>query len=739
MTEAAEGLGTKVAEDDPKPETANPGRKILRRRTIMRRVSVAGALFLLGVLAVAVPEALLARGTRQAQECFVKYAEPRGPESPGCGSAAKLLRIPARFPWTANRARFRIEEIGVRIAHLEYVDAAVGKPNREALTIAAEAIEHQTLVVQNGTTRVAMKELGPSIGAPNLGREADELGDRGTLLERGDQWFNWRVRLSTLRAALLAGDIEKTKALAKRYAVDDPRDPDIRSAVAAVLCMGPDLVKGAEMLAFIQDDRAARRYEALSRDYGEVRAMLTACLAKRDLPPPPLPTNSQAGSADAVEQRALLRLRLADTPAGDAPRATAIATLVRLLEGGPRNPGARLALLAALLGTSSDHDLEKIVRYSKPKFDERPIAPSLTLTALEWVTDHRPGPGDTEPAPILPGSTYTVAAHTIRTLAANFAEGSDKPEERDKGRDGPSGETLRRDLVSLRGALLLEGAASLARDGNVDAALQAADEAARILELNKPARGLLRSNIHWVSGDREKAFAELDVDGAVVQTADAKEKKLLAALSVQQSELALSLGKTDIARAAAQRAEQFATAANDPALFARARWMLAALGELKMPPPSIADLSTPRPFPPMGFAHPQDPWRAGDRDKQQALLDRALAPWVGLATADAPLRRAGRWAAFQSRGDAPPWLSVHLLLASRLLQPSEGDVEVWLDALLALEQRRFSLRSYAFARAEAARMRGDLATATAWDERFRTLCKLAAELPNYEFTRHLDI
>ena len=48
----------------------------------------------------------------------------------------------------------------------------------------------------------------------------------------------------TYKRELLSGDIVKTKALATRYAVDDPHDPDIRSAVAAVLCMGPDLEKG---------------------------------------------------------------------------------------------------------------------------------------------------------------------------------------------------------------------------------------------------------------------------------------------------------------------------------------------------------------------------------------------------------------------------------------------------------------------------------------------------------------
>jgi hypothetical protein len=706
-------------------------------------VSIAGGVFLVGFLAVAIPEALLSSGTQRARECFSRYADPRGPETPPCGEALKYLRIPGRFPWTANRARYRIEEIGARIAHYEYIEAAAGKPNREALKQAAEAIEHQATVVENGTTRPALKDLGQSVGAPHLGRDADELGDRQTLVERGEQWFNWRVRLSALRAALLAGDLEKTKALAKRYAVDDPRDPDLRSGVAAVLCMGPDPQKGAEMLTAMQDDRASRRYEGLSRDYGEVRALLVACLAKRNLPPPPLPTNTNAGSPDAVEQRALLRLRLAGTPAGDVSQTLALATVTRLLEGGPRYPGARLALLAALIATGSDHDPEKLVRYAEPKYDERPVLPQTTLTALEWVTDHRAAPGDADPPALVPGSTYLVAAHTVEELEKKLHEvveaAVDASKAADVGTDAVDAAKQHDKLVALRSALLLEGARALTRDGRPEEALQAAEDAVRLAKLSPHARSLLRSNIYWLSGDRYKAFTAIELDNSVMHGANFEETWLLAALSIQQSELAMSLGKPDVAAQAAARAEQFASKANDSGVFARARWMLAALGKLNAPIPSTDDLRIPLPFPSLGFANPIGPWRGKDRERQRALLDRGLAPWVSLSTADPNLRRAGRWAAIKSRGDAPPWLSVHLLLASRLLAKDEGDMEVWFDALLALDQRRFSLRSYAFARAEAARMRGDMATAAQWDERFRTLCKLAAEVPHYEITRHLDL
>jgi hypothetical protein len=36
-------------------------------------------------------------------------------------------------------------------------------------------------------------------------------------------------------------------------------------------------------------------------------------------------------------------------------------------------------------------------------------------------------------------------------------------------------------------------------------------------------------------------------------------------------------------------------------------------------------------------------------------------------------------------------------------------------------------------------MRGDTANAATWDERYRMLCKVAADVPNFEITRHLDI
>ncbi len=713
----------------------NERRTALRRKRTKLGVIAAGVLGLFGTLVVGVPEVLLVRATRQAKECLAKYSEPRGPETPSCGFTVQPFIFPAKVPWTANRARYRAEELGVRIAHYDYLDAAAGKPDRQALAHAADAIDHQAAVVQNGSTRVSFNDLGRSIGAPDPGRDADEIGDRQTLMERGEQWFNWRIRMSTLRAALLSGDFTKTQALAKRYAIDDPRDPDIRSASAAVLCMGSDTEKGMGFLAFIQNDRAARRYEALARDYGDVRVVLIACAAKAGKTPPPAPSKSDAGSDDAVEQRALLRLRLADPSGTDMAAPAAIAQAINLLEGGPRNPGARIALLASVLAKGAKLEASEVVRLSKPKFDELPFASPIAPTAIDWLAERR-GIGDVDHPPIAPAATFVSAARAVEALVSvPEVESEDKPTDESKAENI----SLLNDLAAIRAALLLEATATFAREGNVDAGISAADEVVRLMSLDVSSRGLLRSNVYWLTGDRAKALAELELDVAPARDAAATNDRILAAVSMQRAELAMSLGKPDDARSAAERAERFATSANDPYFAARARWMLAAVGATKVRPPSKDKLASVTAFSSMGFGHPSNPWRRGDQDQRRALIDRVLAPWIGLASADPALRRAGRWAALDARGDAPPWLAVHLLLASRLLEPGEGDHEVWLDALLALDDRRFSLRQIAFARAEAARMRGDAAASKTWDERYRSLRKLAADPAFIELARHLDI
>jgi predicted amidohydrolase YtcJ len=53
-----------------------------------------------------------------------------------------------------------------------------------------------------------MDDLGHAMGAPSLGRSADDVGDRRTLISGAEGWTAWPVRKHTLDAALLEGDVE---------------------------------------------------------------------------------------------------------------------------------------------------------------------------------------------------------------------------------------------------------------------------------------------------------------------------------------------------------------------------------------------------------------------------------------------------------------------------------------------------------------------------------------------------
>lgn len=82
----------------------------------------------------------------------------------------------------------------------------------------------------------------------------------------------------------------------------------------------------------------------------------------------------------------------------------------------------------------------------------------------------------------------------------------------------------------------------------------------------------------------------------------------------------------------------------------------------------------------------------------------------------------------------PTWSPENALL--------DGDVshdghEVWLDALGAIDSRRVRMRSYAWMRREAARIRGDEVYAAWWSELVTVLRVLASGDAHFEATRFL--
>lgn len=716
---SAEGLATAAA---PYEELRVPTTTLVERAARSRRARprrrvarvVLGTLAVLLVLAFTAPLFMVWTGTRRARACLARIEAERDAELPSCGGEMHWLVPPAYVPWTSWTARYRAEELYARTSLAAYVDAAVGSPDPQGLVAARATLENAERTVKKGSNRVGLDELGPAIGPPNLGRAADDVGDRATLLARPDAWDDWQVRMHALDAAFLEGDPPRAIEIAKRLAEFDPRDEDLRTAVAATLCLGDAEKRGIEMLAFTQDDRASRRYAAMSRNWGEVRAVIVACAARAGVAPPARPERPDAGRGDAPEARAALRLRLtrADAPNPDdqRDRKEGLALTADLLRASPRSRVGRRALLAALLASEHPFDTARAVAMAKPAEEqgEAPLVTSATVTPADLFEE--------PPAlrPVVAPTTYADGAKRLVKLAADATP------------------TEAATLRVAAGALLLEAGRELALAGDGAAAASAMDTAGLLVLPPGAARALARSTALWVGGDRDRALAELD--GA--DLASASPPAVRAAALVQRAELLASLGRRDDAAAVAVAADESAHRAGDPALEVHARWVRLALADAprRLREPWPADGPAPA-FRWLGFADPRAPWTSGAIEP--ALLS-TLAAWDRALGASAERRRALRYEVLALRGDGPPWPVPLLDLAGRLAAGA-GDVETWLDAFYAFDARHLSRRAHAWARAEAARWRGDAKAAERWTKRLDALRAVASDPARAEIARYLGL
>ncbi|WP_437736679.1 hypothetical protein [Sorangium sp. So ce1335] len=722
--------------------------------------SLAAATAALVALALLGPVAMVLVGERRAAACLASIEAPRGPALPDCRPGIRWFALPSRLPWTHRAASAHAEELGARAAVAAYIDAAVGRPDRAALAGATEAVETAEAVVAAGSARITFDALGPACGAPRLGREAARLGDRRTLLGQPDRWPDWHVRVHTLRAALAEGDVERAIAIARGYAVMDPRDEDLRTTIGAILCLGDgaEAKRGIELLTLNQDDRASKRHAGMARDWGEVRAVLVACAARAGVEPSPMPEAAEAGVADAVEARLAQRARLAAAAAAGPGAAEAGRRAIRSIRdllgsAAALAPGARRDLLAVALADGDAIDAAEAAALALPEAggdepatgDDSAAAPAAaigaagaapagaapalragSLLALDWLPER--------------GLARPVVAGPLRArAAARAAELAAAPELTPPERDA---------LRAAAGALALDAARELALEGDAPAAIDALDRLGALApELApEPARALARSSAWRLAGDRDRALDLVEhIDIA------AAPPSLRAAVLLQRAELLASRGRRLDAARAAVLADEEAAARSDVArgarddldlLDARARWTRLALARppdaaplRPGSPPALlpADLSAAWPW--VGFARPDAPWARAD----QPAFSRALAAWSAARDAPPATRRALRYAALRRRGDAPPALVAYAALAAQLLGDGEGDAEVWLDAFLALDAARFSLRHHAFARAEAARWRGDDGSAAAWQRRYDALRAVAADPTRAEIARYLGL
>jgi hypothetical protein len=754
-----------------------PGAPRRRRLVSIGLAVIAG----LAAVAFAAPYASVALGTRRAEACLERYRAARLPgERPDCGPEMRWFMTPSRILWTREAASYRGEELYARIAIANYVDASVGWPDRAALTRAAQDLGAAEGVVRDGSQRVSMEDLGPSVGSPNLKRAAVLAGDRATLLARADEWGDWHVRLHTLRAALIEGDVPLAIRWAKRYAEFDYRDEDLRAAMGALLCLGEDGKRGIELLTSMQHDRASRRYAAMARDWGDVRLLIVACAARAGVMPPPKPEAPEAGQGDKLEARAALRLRLiasdeaGATPpasegapggariAGDAPNdlaerdRQAVTWASDILAAGVQDPRARVALLALVVGSPYPPSPARTVELI-PRGDEPPLARPEAMTALDWLLEAR------GLRPIAPAPAIKRAAGRLGEMAAA------------DGLDAPSAAALR----AASGALWVEAGKAMALAGEIDQALAAFDRGSADARWSKQALALARSSARALGGDVAAALAEIDALGPEIRpvtgsTPDSAEKPgeaaVLAALLVQRAEL-LAMGPPppdEPSRAAAKKllaqaaldADLAASKSSIARLDARARWMRLAfvrapegsplrpgteVDAAKLIPPGtwpwVGEIPAADPTPAPGASAGGAPTLAGESSldrRWEGPLARSLASWSAAVTAPAPERLSLRYALLSVRGDAMPSPIAYLSLATELLA-DQGGAEVWLDAVTAHSSRAVSHRMFAWMRWQAARRRGDLPQATEWQRRFEALRTIASDPARAEIAAFLGI
>lgn len=677
---------------------------------------------LLAIVATAAvaPSLLVAIGTRRARACVASYASPRGPELPECRAELTWFVLPTRIPWTAIPARYRAEELAARIAVAEYTDALVGHPDRAAIATAATHLEAAATRLANGSRRHGLDELGRTMGAPDLGRTAELLGDRGTLLARFDALPEWHTRLRALEAAWMEGDVPRAQAIAKRYADFHPTDEDLRTGVAATLCLGDGEARGIELLTSVQNDRAAHRHEAWARNWGDERAVIVACSARAKVPPPALPTQTSGGQGDAVEALSALRLRLLAEPgSASIGRASADAATVDLLREA-RSPGARVQLLAALIEARDDLDAKELAELARAHSEvgEPAIVPSPARTAIDWL-DARRGLSTT-----VPGATLRRSAVRLRSMSASA----------DLTRDEASV------LRAAAGAMALEAARTLALEGHGEAAASTVADAGDALP-SEASRALQRSSAWYIAGNAERALAALDsaVDTAAADQVVAREVRV--ASLIQRASLLASLGRRDDAAKAAVLADEVAPTAGNRALDAHARWTRLALVRpplASLRPGEESASQGARAWPWIGLSGRASSWLVPEAEAATPL-GHALAFWNAARAASPEQRRAFRYAALDHRGDAPLATAAYYAVAAELLTPSEGDVEIWLDVFSATDARRLPLRSYAWIRAESARYRGDPASAARWTVRLRALTAITADPARAEIARYLGL
>ncbi|MCC6522465.1 MAG: hypothetical protein IT373_07375 [Polyangiaceae bacterium] len=657
---------------------------------------VAGALVLATALGLAT--VLVYRSVREAATaCFASIEAPRGAVLPDCERFAARLWLPLRAPWTRRASRWLVEEITVRMAVARYVDAAIGHPDPEHLDAAREAVRAAATELDAGTARLRLDELGPMIPAPDPFDLAADLGDHRGLVGHQGPFPHWYTARRALDWALARGRASD----AVRLAADNlGRGADeLELAAGAVLCAHGDMERGLPALVDIQDLWARKRKANFARAYGGARVLVEACAALGAKAAPPLPSGEGGGPLDHVEQRAVLRLRLAERADGCDPAAEGarcgerpivhervediLATL-----GSGEALRHRLALAASVLPYVTG--AERARALVAPAVGEVPS--ELGAAPLDWLTPARD-------EPFVPAERWASAADAVRAMARGHAE-----------------------LEPLAARLALGAARAFAVRGDGSAAQSYAGRSGDAL--GPGGARLAQALAAYLVGELPAALELLAGEpGAERAPFAALRAEIIAEIGHVGSREPGAGRMEDVSRAIAQGLEAPRTtdAAPESRRTAAARERLGWLGSCVLPPAGGESLAGPVDLPPFVGHHSMSP--AGVRRER---LEAAQAAWRRMRAGSGAEWRSDRYAVLRRRGDAPPALGSYLACAAALVdEPAE--VEPWLDAFVAVDLGALGLRAHAFARAVAARLRGDAAAAAVWTETYRTLARDASD------------
>ncbi len=678
-------------------------------RLCLRGVRSRFRLHVIGVVLLTLlvrPEYLVRRARDNARECLAETRSARGPVLKNCAPIVRQFDIPTDYRYTRHDATYRAEELLARVAMDRYLDAAVGAPDPSRLAEMVPGMKRAQEMMENGSRRATLEELGRLTPSPHLGKLASSIGDRQALIRNYDYFGLWYTKRDVIDAAILEADFEEIEPIARYYAEWDPKEADQRTQLGALLCiLSPE--DGYRLLSDLPDQRAAKRYANIQRDYGEVLAVLHACAWKVGEVEPQVPSETHAGVADRAEVRLLTSLRKSAPGPERARRIKAAVEVLRGEAAGPgldkASPNARAMILAAVLAASAEpFTTPDLLKMATPNTDggESLLGPhALTLSRI--LT------GPLGLHPVVPARELSLAARTVEARA-----------------DDSSGET-KSALERAAGGLHHLAAIELANAGDASA-VGHAERGAKLLSLPDRQAALSIASTAYVAGDPDHALK-------VIEQAPSEGQQDLRAVTVGLSSLEAVLrarvGQAAKAAEVARRLPGEARVAAHPELALEARWLGLALAR---------ELGQRDGAPKLSSTGQADRLaRYGERG--EAAIAANLSAWASALEADGPQRRAFRFALLDARGDMPPVGLGYLLAAQQLLDAGTDGAatEVWLDAATTIDSRRMRFRTYAWLRMEAAKIRGDAEASGLWAERLSVLRALANTDVDLEATRFL--